>query len=333
MKAIRVAEAGGPEVLRWEEVPTPAPQEGEALVSIEAAGVNFIDVYFRTGQYKSPLPFTVGMEGAGTVAAVGAGVRDFSPGDRVGSVNFAGSYAQFATARADRLVKIPDGVSTHQAAAALLQGMTAHYLTHATYRLQAGDFCLVHAGAGGVGLLLCQISRRMGARVIATAGGPDKERLAREAGAEDTIDYRTKNVAEEVRRITGGKGVKVVYDSVGHDTFEGSLDSLSLRGTLALFGQSSGKVAPVDPQILNTKGSLFLTRPTLAHYVAAKEELAERSGDVLGWIAAGELSIRIFREIPMEQAEEAHRLLEGRKTTGKVLLVSRAASRNAPPAR
>lgn len=321
MKAIRVAEPGGPEVLRWEDVPVPSPKEGEALVRIEAAGVNFIDVYFRTGQYKTALPVTLGMEGAGIVEAVGPGVRDVSPGDRVGSVNFAGSYAELATARAERLVKIPDGVSTRQAAAALLQGMTAHYLTHATYRLQAGEFCLVHAGAGGVGLLLCQIGRRIGARVIATAGGPDKERLAREAGAEETIDYRTKNVAEEVRRITGGKGVRVVYDSVGKDTFEGSLDSLAVRGTLALFGQSSGKVPPIDPQVLNTKGSLFLTRPTLAHYVAMPEELAERSGEILRSIPSGDLSIKIFREIPMPDAAEAHRLLEGRKTSGKLLLV------------
>ncbi len=321
MKAIRVAEPGGPEVLRWEDVPVPTPNEGEALVRIEAAGVNFIDVYFRTGQYKAALPVTLGMEGAGIVEAVGPGVRDVSPGDRVGSVNFAGSYAELSTARAERLVKIPEGVSTRQAAAALLQGMTAHYLTHATYRLRAGEFCLVHAGAGGVGLLLCQIGRRIGARVIATAGGPDKERLAREAGAEETIDYRTKNVAEEVRRITDGKGVRVVYDSVGKDTFEGSLDSLGVRGTLALFGQSSGKVPPIDPQVLNTKGSLFLTRPTLAHYVAMPEELAERSGEILRSIPSGDLSIKIFREIPMADAAEAHRLLEGRKTSGKLLLI------------
>ncbi|MCA1581398.1 MAG: quinone oxidoreductase, partial [Acidobacteria bacterium] len=297
------------------------PKEGEALVRIEAAGVNFIDVYHRTGQYKSPVPFTVGMEGAGTVEAVGPGVQGLSSGDRVGSVNFAGSYAQYATARAERLVPIPEGVTIRQAAAALLQGMTAHYLTHATYPLRAGDVCLVHAGAGGVGLLLCQMGRRIGARVIATAGGPEKERLARDAGAEETIDYRAKNFSDEVRRITGGKGVRVVYDSVGKDTFQGSLDSLGVRGTLALFGQSSGAVPPVDPQILNQKGSLFLTRPTLAHYVALPEELAERSADVLRAIAAGQLSIRIFREIPLAEAAESHRLLEGRKTTGKLLLI------------
>jgi len=321
MKAIRVSEVGGPEVLKLEEAPTPAPKEGEALVRIEAAGVNFIDVYHRTGQYKSALPFTVGMEGAGTIEAVGPGVRDFSPGDRVGSVNFAGSYAQYATARPERLVRIPEGVTTRQAAAALLQGMTAHYLTNATYPLRAGDWCLVHAGAGGVGLLLCQMGRRIGARVIATAGGPEKEKLARDAGAEETIDYRAKNFSEGVRRITAGKGVRVVYDSVGKDTFQGSLDSLGIRGTLALFGQSSGAVPPVDPQILNQKGSLFLTRPTLAHYVALPEELAARSADVLGAIAAGQLSIRIFREIPLAEAAESHRLLEGRKTTGKLLLI------------
>ncbi len=321
MKAIRVSEVGGPEALRFEEVATPAPGEGEALVRIEAAGVNFIDVYVRTGQYKAPKPLTLGMEGAGIVEAVGAGVRGVASGDRVGSVNFAGSYAQYAIAPAHRLVRIPEGVTTRQAAAALLQGMTAHYLTHATYPIRSGDFCLVHAGAGGVGLLLCQLGRRIGARVIATAGAPEKERLAREAGAEATIDYRTKNVAEEVRRITGGKGVRVVYDSVGKDTFEGSLDSLAQRGTLALFGQSSGKVEPVDPQVLNQKGSLFLTRPALAHYVAGAEELAQRSGDILAWIGAGELAIRIFRELPLAEAAESHRLLEGRKTSGKLLLI------------
>lgn len=321
MKAIRVSAAGGPEALRLEEVARPEPKEGEALVRIEAAGVNFIDVYYRTGQYKAPFPMTLGMEGAGTVEAVGPKVTGLSPGDRVGSVNFAGSYAEYATARSDRLVRLPRALDARQAAAALLQGMTAHYLARATYPLKSGDTCLVHAGAGGVGLLLCQIARRAGARVIATAGGPEKTALARGAGADETIDYRSQNFVEEVRRLTGGQGVQVVYDSVGKDTFEGSLDCLALRGTLALFGQSSGKVESVDPQVLNQKGSLYLTRPTLFHYVAKPEELAQRSGDVLGWIAAGELTVRIFRELPLAEAAEAHRMLEGRRTSGKLLLI------------
>ncbi len=321
MKAIRVTAPGGAEVLRLEDVPTPAPQEGEALVRIEAAGVNFIDVYYRTGQYKAAFPLTLGMEGAGTVEAVGPGVEGVRRGDRVGSVNFAGSYAEYATAKADRLVPVPEGVSTRQAAAALLQGMTAHYLTRSTYPLRAGDTCLVHAAAGGVGLLLCQIARKAGARVIGTAGGPEKTALGRSAGAHETIDYRKDSFVDEVRRITEGRGVQVVYDSVGKDTFSGSLDCLAVRGTLALFGQSSGKVDPVDPQVLNQKGSLYLTRPTLAHYVARREELLERSGDIIGWISKGELEVRIFREVPLAEAAEAHRLLEGRKTSGKLLLI------------
>jgi NADPH2:quinone reductase len=321
MKAIRAEQAGGPEVLRLEERPKPEPKEGEALVRIEAAGVNFIDVYFRTGQYKGAFPMTLGTEGAGTVEAVGPGVSEVRPGDRVASVSFSGSYAEYATAKADRLVPVPDGVSTRQAAAALLQGMTAHYLARSTYRLSAGDSCLVHAAAGGVGLLLCQIAGRSGARVIGTAGGREKVEIARGAGARDVIDYKATSFPDEVKRLTGGKGVQVVYDSVGKDTFAGSLECLAIRGTLVLFGQSSGKVDPVDPQILNQKGSLYLTRPTLAHYVARREELLERAGDVLGWIAAGELHVRIFREVPLAETAEAHRMLEGRKTTGKLLLI------------
>lgn len=321
MKAIRVASPGGPEALHLEDVPVPEPQEGEALVRIEAAGVNFIDVYRRTGAYKGPFPATLGGEGAGTVEKLGPGTSGVRPGDRVASFQFAGSYAEFAIARADRLVVVPPGVTTRQAAAALLQGMTAHYLARSTYRLAEGDTCLVHAAAGGVGLLLCQIARKTGARVIGTAGGPEKGALAREAGAHDVIDYTTSKFPEEVRRLTDGRGVQVVYDSVGKDTFSGSLDSLAMRGMLVLFGQSSGAVPPVDPQILNQKGSLYLTRPTLFHYTALREELLERSGDVYRWIERGELAVKIFREIPLADAAEAHRLLEGRKTTGKVLLV------------
>ena len=321
MKAIRAMEAGGTEVLRLEDLPRPEPKEGEALVRIEAAGVNFIDVYFRTGQYKAPYPMTLGSEAAGTVEAVGPGVSMVRKGDRVGSVNFSGSYAEYAIARADRLVAIPDGVTTRQAAASLLQGMTAQYLTRSTYPLREGETCLVHAAAGGVGLLLCQIARRIGARVIGTAGSPEKAELARKAGAHHVIEYRTQSFADEVKRLTGGNGVQVVYDSVGKDTFAGSLDSLAMRGLLALFGQSSGKVEAFDPQILNQKGSLYLTRPTLFHYVAKREDLVERSGELFGWIGRGELDVKVFRELPLAEAAGAHRLLEGRKTSGKLLLI------------
>ena len=321
MKAIRAMEAGGTEVLRLEDLPRPEPKEGEALVRIEAAGVNFIDVYFRTGQYKAPYPMTLGTEAAGTVEAVGPGVSMVRKGDRVGSVNFSGSYAEYAIARADRLVAIPDGVTTRQAAASLLQGMTAQYLTRSTYPLREGDTCLVHAAAGGVGLLLCQIARRIAARVIGTAGSPEKAEMARKAGAHHVIEYRTQSFADEVKRLTGGNGVQVVYDSVGKDTFAGSLDSLAMRGLLALFGQSSGKVEAFDPQILNQKGSLYLTRPTLFHYVAKREDLVERSGELFGWIGRGELDVKVFRELPLAEAAQAHELLEGRKTSGKLLLI------------
>jgi len=321
MKAIRAMEAGGPEVLRFEDVPTPEPKEGEALVRLEAVGVNFIDVYFRSGQYKAPYPMTLGAEGAGTVEAVGPGTEGVRPGDRVASINFSGSCAEYAIAREDRLVAVPEGVTTRQAGASLLQGMTAQYLTRSTYPLREGDACLVHAAAGGVGLLLCQMARRIGARVIGTAGSPEKAELARRAGAHEVIEYRKQSFADEVKRLTGGRGVQVVYDSVGKDTFAGSLDSLALRGTLALFGQSSGKVEPIDPQILNQKGSLYLTRPTLFHYVARREELVERSNEVFGAIGRGELDVKIFREFPLAEAAQAHRLLEARKTTGKLLLI------------
>ena len=264
---------------------------------------------------------TLGSEAAGTVEAVGPGVSEVRKGDRVGSVNFSGSYAEYAIARADRLVAIPDGVTTRQAAASLLQGMTAQYLTRSTYPLREGETCLVHAAAGGVGLLLCQIARRIGARVIGTAGSPEKAELARKAGAHHVIEYRTQSFAEEVKRLTGGNGVQVVYDSVGKDTFAGSLDSLAMRGLLALFGQSSGKVEAFDPQILNQKGSLYLTRPTLFHYVAKREDLVQRSGELFGWIGRGELDVKVFQELPLAEAAEAHRLLEGRKTSGKLLLI------------
>lgn len=321
MKAIRIHNLGGPEGLTWEDAPDPQPKEGQALVRVEAAGVNFIDVYFRTGLYKGPdLPFTPGQEAAGTVAAVGPGVTTLSVGDRVAYTGVQGAYAELAAVPADRLVKLPDGVATRDGAAAMLQGMTAHYLTHSTYPLKPGDTCLVHAAAGGAGRLICQMAKLRGARVIGTASTPEKEQIAREAGADEVINYTRQDFAAEAKRLTGGKGVEVVYDSVGKDTFDKSLDSLMQRGTLVTFGQSSGLVPPVDVRTLNAKGSLYLTRPSLHHYVHAHEELVERASDVLGWIAEGKLRLHIGLELPMAEAAEAHRALEGRRTTGKVLL-------------
>ncbi len=324
MKAVRIAEPGGREVLRYEDAPRPEPKAGEALVKIEAAGVNFIDVYHRTGAYKGNFPLTLGVEGAGTVEAVAPGVTEVRAGDRVASIALAGSYAEYAVAPAEKLVRLPEGVSASHGAAAILQGMTAHYLASSTYPLQPGDACLVHAAAGGVGRLLCQIAKMRGAKVIATAGGPDKTRIAREAGADEAIDYESQDFEAEVRKFTGGKGVQVVYDSVGKTTFEKSLNCLARRGVMVLFGQSSGAVAPVDPQVLNLKGSLYLTRPTLFHYVAAREDLLERAGQVFGWIRDGKLKLSIFREVPLANAAEAHRMLESRETTGKVLLIPSA---------
>ena len=321
MKAIRVRENGGAGELKLEELPDPVPAQGEALVRIEAAGVNFAEVYQRKGWYPVPLPYTPGAEGAGTVVAVSRGVDTVIVGDRVVSQGFRGSYAELSIAPAERLVKIPEGVSTRKAAAAMLQGLTAHYLATSTYTLQMGDWCLVHAAAGGVGLLLCQIARMRGALAIGTVSTEEKARLAREAGAHATINYTSQDFVAEVRRLTGGKGVKVVYDSVGATTFKGSLDVLAPRGLMALFGQSSGQVPPFDPQILNQKGSLFLTRPTLAHYVATREELMARSSDLLGWIERGALQIRVHAEFPLAEAGKAHEALESRGTAGKILLV------------
>jgi len=322
MKAIRIHSLGGPEVLRYEEVPDPEPGPGQALVRIEAAGLNFIDVYFRTGLYKGPaLPFVLGQEAAGTVAAVGPGVTDLAVGDRVAYTGVHGAYAKLAAVPAARLVKLPDGVSTRQGAAAMLQGMTAHYLACSTYPLKPGDACLVHAAAGGVGQLLCQIAKLRGARVFGTTSTEEKARLAREAGADEVILYTQQDFAAEAKRLTGGRGVQVVYDGVGKTTFDKSLDSLAPRGMMVLFGASSGPPPPFDPSILNTKGSLYLTRPSLTHYIAAREELMQRASDVLGWIAEGKLRLSIGLELPLADAAEAHRALEGRKTTGKVLLV------------
>lgn len=322
MKAIRVHQPGGPEAMTYEDVADPEPGEGEAVVRIEAAGVNFIDVYFREGVYKSPsLPFTLGQEAAGVVAAVGPGVDGIALGDRVAYTGVRGSYAEKAAVPSDRLVRLPEGVSTRQGAAAMLQGMTAHYLACSTYPLQAGDVCLVHAAAGGVGQLLCQIAKIRGARVIGTTSTREKARIAREAGADEVILYTQQDFAAETRRLTGGQGVRVVYDGVGRTTFEASLDSLAPRGMMVLFGQSSGPVEPFVPQLLNAKGSLYLTRPSLHHYIHDREELAWRARDVLGWIAEGRLRLSVGLELSLAEAAEAHRALEGRRTTGKVLLV------------
>jgi NADPH2:quinone reductase len=325
MKAIRVHEIGGPEVLRYEDVPDPTPGPGQALIRVEAAGVNFIEVYQRRGLYRVPLPATPGSEAAGVVAALGDGVRDLAPGDRVASTNVAGAYAEYALAAAERLVKLPPGVTTRQAAAVMLQGMTAHYLATSTCPLAPGDACLVHAAAGGVGLLLCQIAKRRGARVIGTVSTPAKAALAREAGADEVVPYHEGTFESEVRRLTEGRGVRVVYDSVGRDTFEQSLRSLAPRGMMVLFGQSSGPVGPFDPQVLNQLGSLFLTRPTLGHYVATREELLARANDVLGRVADGTLRVRVDRELPLSRAADAHRALESRATAGKLLLIPGAA--------
>ena len=322
MKAIRVHGTGGPEVLSYEDAPDPKPAAGEALVRVEAAGVNFIDVYYRTGLYKAPaLPYTPGMEAAGQVSALGEGVRDLKVGDRVAYAMTPGSYAQFAAVPAWKLVKLPDAVDAKQGAAAMLQGMTAHYLSHSTFPLKAGHRALVHAGAGGVGLLLTQMARRLGATVYTTVGTPAKAEASRKAGAHEAILYTQKDFEEEVKRLTAGKGVDVVYDSVGVDTFAKSLNCLRPRGMLALYGQSSGAVPPVETGLLAAKGSLFLTRPTLASYAADKEEIAWRAGDLFKWLASGELTLKIEHSFPLAEAARAHAALEGRKTTGKVVLI------------
>ena len=321
MKAIRVRETGGPEVLRVETVDDPIAGPGEVLVRVEAVGLNFIEVYNRTGIYKSPLPFTPGEEGAGTVAAVGPGVSDVRVGDRVVSYNLRGSYAELAVVPAERVIAVPEDVSTDVAAAVMLQGLTAHYLVTSVHALQPGETCLVHAAAGGVGLLLCQMAKRRNAIVIGTVSSEEKAALARGAGADEVIIYTKQDFVAEVARITGGKRVRVVYDSVGATTFEKSLQCLAPRGMMALFGQSSGVVPPFDPLLLLRNGSLFLTRPTLAHYAATRDELVWRAGEVLGWVQDGSLDVRIDRKVPLADAGEAHRALEARRTTGKVLLV------------
>ncbi len=321
MKAIRVHKNGGPEQLKYGEVPTPEPQAGQARVKIEAAGLNYIDVYHRTGLYPVPLPFTPGMEGAGVVDAVGEGVTNVAPGDRVAYAMSLGSYAESALVDAWKLVKLPEAVEFQTGAAAMLQGMTAHYLVHSSFPLRSGETALVHAAAGGVGLLLVQMAKAAGARVIGTVSTEEKAALARSAGADHVIQYEDVDFEAEVKKITENAGVNVVYDSVGKSTFAKSLNCLRPRGMMVLFGQSSGPVEPVDLSILNQKGSIYVTRPSLAHYLAGPEELDWRSGDVLQWIAEGRLKLRIGRTFALQDAAEAHRDLEARKTAGKVLLI------------
>ena len=320
MKAIQIQATGGPEVLQLAELPIPEPGAGQVLMRVEAVGVNFIEIYFRKGTYKATLPLTLGSEAAGTVEKLGPGVKGIEEGDAAASVSVLGSYAEYALVPAAQLIKVPEGVTPEQAAAAMLQGMTAHYLAYSTFPLKAGDTALVHAGAGGVGLLLTQIAARIGARVITTVSTAEKAELSREAGASDAILYTEQDFEAEVKRLTGGKGVDVVYDSVGKTTFESSLNCLRPRGLLALFGGSSGPVPAFDLIQLSSKGSLFITRPTLWHYIATRKELEWRAGDVLGWAAKGELKLRTEFIYPLAEAAQAQTDLEGRKTTGKILL-------------
>lgn len=321
MRAIRVAAPGGPEVLQPVELPDPLPAATDAVVRVSVAGVNFIDVYHRSGRYPLALPFTPGQEGAGVVVAVGAGVADLRPGDRVGWADGLGGYAELAALPAERLVPLPDAITDRDAATVLLQGMTAHYLSHDTCPVEPGDTVLVHAGAGGVGLLLTQMAKRRGARVIATVSTVEKEALSRAAGADEVIRYGESELVAEVRRLTGGAGVRVVYDSVGRTTFDGSLRCLAPRGMLVLYGGSSGPVPPVDPMELSRHGSVFLTRPTLRHHVADRPALLRRAAQVLDRVTAGTLRLRVHATYPLEEAARAHRDLEGRRTAGKLLLL------------
>ena len=321
MRAVRIRETGGPDVLRVEEVPDPVPAADELLIDVEVIGINFIEIYQREGLYQRPLPYTMGAEAAGTVRSVGSAVTGFKPGDRVVSQNSKGAYAERAVVPAIRAMHIPAGISTKQAAASWLQGLTAHYLVTSSFPLHHGHRALVHAAAGGVGLLLVQMAKKRGATVFGTASTEAKRSLAHEAGADEMIDYTSLDFATEVKRLTNGEGVNVVYDSVGKTTFDRSLDCLMRRGTMVLFGASSGPVPPFDPQILNRKGSLFLTRPKLDDHIHVREELESRAKDLFSWMERGELSVRIGAEFPLERASDAHRALEERKTTGKVILV------------
>jgi NADPH2:quinone reductase len=319
MRAIVISRNGGPEVLEPAEREDPVPGPGEVLIDIAAGGVNFVDTYYRTGLYPQQTPYVPGVEGGGTVAAVGAGVTEFSVGDRVGWAQVPGGYAERAVIPADRVVPVPAEVSAEDAAAALLQGMTAHYLLHSTYAVQPGDTVLVHAAAGGMGLLLTQVAKLLGARVIGTVSTAEKEKLARDTGADEVLRYD--DFPAEVRRLTGGEGVAAVYDGVGAATFDGSLECLRQRGTLALYGYASGKPEAFDINWLQASGSVFLTRPTLAHHIVSRDELLTRASAVLGWVAAGELRLHIGRRYDLADARTAHEDLEGRRTTGKLLLI------------
>jgi NADPH2:quinone reductase len=322
MKAIIVERPGDAQVMRYGDVPTRQPGKDEVLIRTAAIGVNYLDVYHRSGTYPiAPGPFTPGMEASGTVEAVGSGVKDFEPGDRVAYTGVLGSYTQLSVVPASKLVAVPANISFEQAAAIMLQGMTAHYLANATFPLKHGDVALVHAGAGGVGLLLTQLAKARGATVITTVSTQAKEQLSKEAGADHVIRYTEDDFAAQARRITGGRGVDVVYDSVGKTTFEKSLDSLRPRGMMVLFGGSSGQVPPLDLQVLNLKGSLFITRPNLAHYIAERAELEQRAGDLFNAVERGTLKLRIERTYPLSDASRAHTDLAARKTTGKLLLI------------
>jgi len=321
LKAIRIHQYGGPEVLQYEDIAVPEPKANEARVKIAAIGLNFIDIYQRTGLYPLQTPVTLGMEGAGVVDAIGAGVTEVKVGDRVAYAMILGSYAEYAIAPAAKLAQLPAELDMKSAAALMLQGMTAHYLTHSTYPLKKGDTALIHAAAGGVGLLLIQIAKMLGAQVIGTVSSETKAQLAKQAGADHVIVYTQSDFLTEVKKLTDGRGVEIVYDSVGATTFEKSLDCLRPRGYMVLFGQSSGPVGPLDPGKLAAKGSLFLTRPTLAHYLLDRKELLQRANDLFNWTASGQLKLHIETTRSLHDAAEAHRLLEGRKTTGKVVLV------------
>ncbi len=314
-------EVGGPEALSYQDVPEPQPRQDEAVVQVEAIGLNFIDIYYREGLYPETLPFTPGLEAAGTVCAVGSQVTEVQVGDRVAYSSAMGAYAQQASVPAWKLVPVPRDVDTQTAAAVMLQGMTAHYLSHSTYRLEPGQTALVHAAAGGVGLLLVQMAKMRGAQVVGTVSTQAKAALADQAGADHVVLYSEKDFESEVHRLTGDAGVEVVYDSVGKKTFEKSLNCLKPRGYLVLFGQSSGPVDPIDPQILNTNGSLFLTRPSLFHHISSREALLERAEAVLNWVSSGDLEVHVSKTFPLSEASQAHRALEERKTTGKVLLL------------
>jgi NADPH2:quinone reductase len=321
MKSIQVHEFGDADKLVYDDVPMPEPGAGQIRVKVEAVGLNFVEIYHRKGLYPKSLPFIPGSEFAGIVDAIGEGVTTFKVGDRVATDGGSNAYAEFALAPASKVFRLPDGVTTQQGAGLLLQGITAHYLTHSTYPLKPGDTALVHAAAGGAGSLLVQVAKRRGARVIGTVSTEEKATLARKAGADEVILYSKDDFEEATKRLTDGKGVEVVYDSVGKTTFDKSLNCLKPRGYMVLFGQSSGPVPPVDPQILNRKGSLFLTRPTIAHYTLTEEELRWRGNDLLNWLVAGELSVRIDQTFPLKDAGAAHRYMEEGKTKGKVLLI------------